>query len=187
MGYDYERNVLGGAVGQDLIIRLDYQKLVKRLRLAWKAKEVLLSSHCYQDAGFVKMHYKFNSLDGKLEGIYFTLEGEGPFFLLGYRDLRMASKMIRSFEFNIGDIVNLNGLRLKIVANHLPNYLDYLVMLPNIWAVIFYYLIPISRWFDMIYRRLILTLVIWRLADCPPSEIPYWGHLKIFKKPEENE
>lgn len=171
-----------------MIIHLDYQSLIKRLKLAWKTKDVLLAPHywSYQNVGFVKMIYEFASIDGGLESVCFTLEGDGPLFLLDNRTLRMVSKVIRPFKWEgVGSIVNLNGLRLRVVAE-MWNGFEHLVMLPNTWAVIFYYLFPISRWFDKIYRRLILTAAVWGLADCPAAEIPYWGHLKWVKR-ETNE
>ncbi len=40
--YDDARGVLED-MDQDLIIHLDYQSLIKRLKLAWKTKDVLLT------------------------------------------------------------------------------------------------------------------------------------------------
>lgn len=165
-------------MGQDLIIHWDYQKLIKRLKLAWKTKDILVP-YSYRDMGFIKSECKFSPLDGCLENIQFTLNGDGPIFLLDWQTLRVASKAIQSFEWGgVGSIVNLSGLRLKVV-DECRN--DYLVMLPNIGSVILYYLFPNLRWFDMIYRRGILTAAVWGLADCPAAEIPYWGHLKWFQ------
>lgn len=170
-------------MGQDLIIHLDYQKLLKRLKLAWRAKDILCSPYylSHQTADFVRVNYEYSPLEGGLESVYFTLEGGGPFFMLDNRTLRAADRAIRPFKFKgVGSVVNLNGLRLKIIGEYY--HFEYLVMLPSVWAAIFYYLLPIPRWFDKIYRRLILTAAVWGLAVCPAAEIPCWSHLKWYKR-----
>lgn len=170
-------------MGQDLIIHLDYQELIKRLKLAWRAKDILCSPYYFshEPADFIKANHEYSPLEGGMESVYFTLEGDGPFFVLGNRTLRMASTIIKPFKFKgVGSTINLNGLRLKVVGEYYHS--EYLVMLPSAWAAIFYYLLPIPRWFDKIYRRLILTAAVWGLADCPAAEIPYWGHLKWSKE-----
>lgn len=170
-------------MGRDLIIYLDYQKLIKRLKIAWRAKDILCSPYyfSYQTADKVRINYEHSPLEGGLESVYFILEGDGPFFMLDNRTLRAADRAIGPFKFKgVGSTIDLNGLRLKVVGEYYQ--FEYLAMLPSAWAGMFYYLLPIPRWFDKIYRRLILTAAVWGLAVCPAAEIPCWGHLKWFKR-----
>ncbi len=72
------------------------------------------------------MIYEFASIDGGLESVCFTLEGDGPLFFLDNRTLRMASAAIRPFKWEgAGSIVNLNGLRLRVVTGNWSGF-DYI-------------------------------------------------------------
>jgi len=44
-----------------------------------------------------------------------------------------------------------------------------------------------SRWADLVYRRLIITLAVWGLADYHQYCIPSWRDVKLFKKVKHDE
>ncbi len=39
-----------------------------------------------------------------------------------------------------------------------------------------------TRLLDLFYRRMIITLAVWKLADFSPVTVPSWRDIKIFKK-----
>lgn len=45
---------------------------------------------------------------------------------------------------------------------------------------VFFY--RITRALDLIYRRLIITLAVWKLADYDPSRIPSWRNIRLLKR-----
>jgi hypothetical protein len=39
-----------------------------------------------------------------------------------------------------------------------------------------------TRLLDLMYRRLIITLAVWKLADFSPARVPSWKDIKIVKR-----
>jgi hypothetical protein len=171
-------------VSNELVIGFDYQNLIKQFRNLRKAKDFLATVNTGPiEAGWINYNYRYSSLDGGVEQVCFTLEGEGPFYLLGNRTLRYIMATHPDFKFpKIGDIIWVGDFRLKIIDNHQGWPYTFLVMFPDTLSILIYAILPFVRWFDLIYRRLILTASVWNLARCRVEEWPHWGHLKWSKE-----
>jgi hypothetical protein len=85
----------------------------------------------------------------------------------------------------VGDIIWVGDFRLKVVANHRGWPYEFLMMFPDTLSILIYAVLPFVRWFDLIYRRLILTASIWNLAKIEAGELPHWGHLKWSREYKE--
>jgi hypothetical protein len=145
----------------DLIIGFDYQNIVKQFRNLRKARDFLVAVNTGPiNAGWITYNYRHSPLDGRIEQGYITLEGEGPFYSLDNRMLRYISRIHPGFKFpEVGDIIWLGGFRLKVIDNHRGSPCEFIVMLPDILSILIYAILPFARWFDLIYRRLILKRI----------------------------
>jgi hypothetical protein len=168
----------------DLIIGFDYQNIVKQFRNLRKAKDFLANVNTGPfEAGWINLDFRYSPLDEGIEQVNFTLQGEGPFYLLRLRTLKFILRMCPDFKIpKIGDIIWLGNLRLKVIANYRGWHDEFLVMFPDALSILVYAALPSFRWLDLIYRRLILTASVWNLAECRAGEWPHWGHLKWSKE-----
>jgi hypothetical protein len=89
-------------------------------------------------------------------------------------DIFQASRPLQ-----IGTLVRIGPYRLRIFGRSEEWDYDtwYLVrhdsVLGNLRAVVY----RATRWFDLVYRRLIITAAVWKLADYNPNVIPGWQDL----------
>jgi hypothetical protein len=169
-----------------LVIHLDYKKVINRLKSVKAAKSMVPTRPnfpYYEDVGWIGLEYEFRSLGREADQVNITLNGEGPFYEIDNRVLKALEVhgLIRPRQpGKIGSIIRLNELRLKIVD--ISSFGELLVTFPDSWAVLFWFTSPIFRLIDLIYRRLIMTAAIWGFAELSPGVLPYWGHLKWFRK-----
>lgn len=172
-------------MGNYLIIRIDHP-IIERLKLLWEARLVLATSGGFFDddlVGFVRRTPQWDG-NGDLISIDYTLDGGKPFYLVDYKVLMLNGIGVENIG---GKIIQLGTIRLKVIDRSYYSYYswDCLTMIPDEWSVLFYYLSPVYRFIDLIYRRLILTAAVWGLARCRTDEIPHWGHMIWNRKDKE--
>lgn len=82
----------------------------------------------------------------------------------------------------VGDIVLVYQYKLKCfeIVNF-PYYEYRFIRADSILGNIRIIVYKSTRWLDLIYRRLIITASVWKLADYDPTAYPYWGDLHIVK------
>lgn len=115
--------------------------------------------------GNVVTHVKRNSL-GFVESRDFTFEGR--VFLVDFRLCLDEKIKIENKRFTLG------GQRLVITSEDFISG-NFTAVKEEDWlARLYFWGYHASEIFRLIYRRIILTLVIWRLAEYHPGEIPGW-------------
>lgn len=87
---------------------------------------------------------------------------------------------------DIGDIVEVGPYRLKVFERDdlffVGTYTYYLTRLDSPIANLRVTAYRLTRWLDLIYRRLIITAAVWKLADYHGGQIPSWRDLHIAKR-----
>jgi hypothetical protein len=81
----------------------------------------------------------------------------------------------------INETLSFGPYKLKCYeTDEMPLHTDYLFFrTDSSMAYIKVFLYHSSRWFDLAYRRLIITAAVWRLAEYYPHQIPSWQDLYI--------
>lgn len=132
---------------------------------------------------FVVVHEHHNAL-GQLESRHYEWRGDTT----GVAIIdRTQNRTLRIPDTQTGDSFWLGDLHLLVVDFDFL-YQRYSVMLHNGWAYQQMWLHRLCRLADLIYRRLILTAVVWGLAEwnLHDNELPGWRHLKCFRLQENN-
>jgi hypothetical protein len=80
---------------------------------------------------------------------------------------------------NVGDVFSLGHLNLRVVDISPDDFCrdTATVMRDGPEAALTAWLLPALRFTDLVYRRLIITAAIWRLATCDRAVIPSWRDL----------
>ena len=140
--------------------------------------------------GEIEIHEKYNPLAGQVEQVEYKWQG-GPKMQMS-RELFYAmhkNKERSQLESGPGWPINLEGTRFRLgpyrlhVFEDQPPYfgdvncirLDY-----RFWRL-HAYLPRILRHLDLIYRRLIITAVVWGMADYNPAVVPYYKDLYLYQ------
>lgn len=95
-----------------------------------------------------------------------------------YRAIRKISQP------DIGDIVEAGPYRLKVFEYDALFFVDtyYLTRLDSPIANLRVTAYRLTRWLELIYRRLIITAAVWKLAGYHGAQIPSWRDLHIAKR-----
>ena len=126
---------------------------------------------------YLRVTVQTNSL-GMREAENYEWEGESPyvFVSLDERWMDNVQKIDDDKEIQIGPY-----RLLKVSDGHFrPDFVLY-VRKDKFGAlrVAFY---KSTRLLDLIYRRLIITLAVWKLADYSPATVPSWRDIHLFKR-----
>lgn len=82
----------------------------------------------------------------------------------------------------VGDIVRVGPYKLKVFSWSDLEWNYYFVRQDSFTGNIRATAYRLTRWLDLIYRRLIITAAVWNLAMYDPSQIPSWKDLYITRR-----
>ena len=127
------------------------------------------------EVAYLKVTQRRNEL-GKIEQINYEWEGKSPYLLI-------TRDFLDDF-FRVGtDIsrVQFGPYKLLRVEN------DYakdtvLYVRADRFGALRVALYKATRLFDLMYRRMIITLAVWNLAEYKPYVIPSWRDIKLLKR-----
>lgn len=128
------------------------------------------------DSAWIKSTVTANPL-GRRESITYKLVGESPYVRFDRRFLQSGDikKIKGEEEIQIGPY--------RLLKMESGVYWDYVLYVRKdkfgAFRVWFY---KSTRLLDLIYRRLIITLAVWRLADYSQGFIPSWRDIRILKR-----
>ena len=123
----------------------------------------------------------FNPVTGRQETITHTWEG-GDRVRISYNLLaEVGCHPVIIERLDTGDNVNLSIFPIRVIKN---NYwscelecIRYRGLITD--AIIILY--KLTRWLDVIYRRAIITLYVWRLARYQQAAIPTWRDVNALR------
>ena len=118
---------------------------------------------------------KVNALN-MIEGYDFRWEG-GPTCIIGL--CSFSGSLIKWIK---PDIAQIGPYRLKLIERDYIMDRATLVRLdfPFWWFIVFSN--KMTHWLDLIYRRTIITMAVWKLANYDGAILPSWHNIKIFRK-----
>ena len=115
---------------------------------------------------------------GILERIEYEWKGKSPLCVI-------STDFLAGFGiFGKNKIIQIGPYHLRLVDDNENGCywyqltyirLDY----PLWWLLVFWH--RINSAFDLVYRRMIFTMVVWGLADHDPAAIPTWRDIKVVK------
>ena len=79
-----------------------------------------------------------------------------------------------------GDILQIGPFKVRIIEFEW-GYGRVLVIREGWYAPFYYYWRIIGRRMDRVYRKMIVTLAVWDLADYNPATIPYWKDIHALR------
>ena len=101
---------------------------------------------------------------------------------IGPPETLVSWRLLDEWEITTGnpwaEIINIGPYRLKLIENSYTGYYNrYIRMDYPFWRVhVFWH--RANRLIDLFYRRLIITLAVWKLAHYNPAVIPSWRDIK---------
>jgi len=119
---------------------------------------------------------KTNKL-GQRESLTCEWEGKSPYIYIA------IPVIMDELNVNWNEIpkeVQLGPYKLLEVSRE-PQYDSILYVRKDKFGKLRVALYKSTRWMDLIYRRLLLTLVVWNLANYSMNSIPSWRDIKFFK------
>jgi hypothetical protein len=86
-----------------------------------------------------------------------------------------------------GAIVNIGPYRLRVMdfssPGPSPPYREFIVVRDDFrWTIFLLWLYRTTRWLDRFYRRCIITLAVWGLADYSEAWLPSWRDIRVLKR-----
>jgi hypothetical protein len=110
---------------------------------------------------------------GKIEQYTYKIIGKSPL-------IKISGDFIGDNMTQKRDLI-LGPYRLKFVDyEYHSDVATYALKSPLGHVLAFFY--HATRWLDLIYRRTIITLAVWRLAEFHNGYIPSWRDIKILKR-----
>lgn len=82
----------------------------------------------------------------------------------------------------MGEVIEIGPYKLKAFERDVPRDVTYFIRQDSIVGRLRATIYHITRSFDLIYRRLIITASVWKLADYEPGKIPAWQDLHIVQR-----
>lgn len=112
---------------------------------------------------------------GMLESQTYEWRGKSPYIRIRYDVVREMGH--RSFP----DRIQMGPYRLLKVESY-PWEDVALYVRHDRWGRARVAAYRLTRWFDLIYRRTIITLAVWHLADFHEVAVPCWSDIHILRK-----
>lgn len=92
--------------------------------------------------------------------------------------------LVRNFSVKtnpqIGDVITIGPYRLRVFEQKRLVYR--LVRTDSLLGNLKVYIYKSSCWLDLVYRRLIITASVWKLAEYRPEYIPSYENLHIVQR-----
>lgn len=130
----------------------------------------------------IEQHKKYNEL-GQIERTKtIWIGGSIAEFHYQERLYMLSASDIKYQSFEIGDVFNFGSLRLRVVGiGETGTLYQFLYVMKDSWKAKARYVLSKALFLvnlDLIYYRLILTAVVWGLADHIPGQVISWHDLK---------
>lgn len=119
---------------------------------------------------------EYEDFAGKLERVEYSLEGDST-FAISLISLKRDNVKVSKGKLTIGPY------RFRIIHLNQP-YGEYIVCLDGSKARLLATLYHLTRFSEIIYRRLIITASVWRLAEYHPGYLPGWRDVYLLNKAE---
>jgi len=122
---------------------------------------------------------RFSDIHGNPERLEYAWVG-GPECRIDCRFAREASHEVKLDEQT--KEIRIGPFRLKVIELDIPRC-EYVCVRKDypFWQFIFAWHRS-NRLIDLVYRRSILTLAVWRLASYNPAVIPHWRDIHVLRK-----
>ena len=121
---------------------------------------------------YLEVTVKTNKL-GIQEAVTYSLNGKSPYTFIIYRFLE------KSFFNPSSDSIQIGPYKLLLVEQ-MPD--GNLYVRADRFGKLRVFIYRMTRLFDLAYRRFLITLAVWNLAEYRQWEIPTWKDVKIFRK-----
>lgn len=124
------------------------------------------------DTAYLKVTQHINPL-GKVEQLTYEWEGKSPY-------VRVPSRTVSGL--GVGPYkINIGPYRLLVIEFE-PWQDTFLCVCRDRLGQLRVALYRATRLLDLAYRRSIVTLAVWNLADYSPGYIPSWRDIKLVKR-----
>lgn len=127
------------------------------------------------ETAYIEASVKTNAL-GKREAITYTWKGESPYVRITWGLLSDIAPGVQAPER-----LQLGPYRLLFVEDEY-HWGTAIYVQEDRFGALRVALYKSTRLLDLIYRRTIITLAVWRLADFNPAAIPSWKDIKALKR-----
>lgn len=129
-----------------------------------------------EDYSYIEIFQTTNSL-GAIERMEYKWKGKSPICLVGIREMYYSgnkfdkeSKTLQIGPYKLKQIESDYGMGGRWIG------VDY----PFWWLVVLWY--KANRILEIIYRRTIITLAVWNLAEHCPGQIPTYKDIYLVQK-----
>ena len=128
-------------------------------------------------------HVKYD-LKGNIEQRVFDWDGPKDGVLTMSKELwqEMFPPPIPAFEKAINQIVTIGPYKLRVFEFDFRLLTYSLVRKDSLLGNLKVILYRFTRWLDLIYRRLIITASVWKLAEYHPAQIPNWRDFYLVQR-----
>ena len=128
--------------------------------------------------GYIKKHIVRNPVTGKIESETFSWEG-GEFTSINV----VVMEDHFSHRPKDGEIISIGPYRLYVIGiSGLMNQEYECIRITGFWSWVRIIVYRMTRVFDLAYRRFIITLAVWRLANYHDGRIPTWRDINILRR-----
>lgn len=134
--------------------------------------------HSLQDVAWLKFTVTTNPL-GVRDSLTVDWDGKSPYTYISNLRLDEFNAVTRLIRGR--DEIQVGPYRLLKVADELATDMV-LYVRKDKFGAIRVRLYKATHLLDLIYRRAIITLAVWKLAEYHPSMIPSWRDIKLLKK-----
>lgn len=132
------------------------------------------------DTAYLITHVKTNNL-GVRESTNYEWSGNSPYLYVDIRfiaDLYPNKLPMNSWD----DIKEIQIGPYKLLQVDTSSMWNLLYVRKDKFGQLRVWLYKSTRMFDLIYRRMIITLAVWNLAEYSQACIPTWKDIKLFRK-----
>jgi hypothetical protein len=126
------------------------------------------------DTAYLKVTQHRNEI-GKIEQLTYELVGDSPY-------VHISRQMLdRYYDEPFPNAVQFGPYRLLIMEDYCAY--DYIVYVrADKFGALRVAIYKATRVLDLFYRRMIVTLAVWNLAEFHEASIPSWRDIKIAKR-----
>ena len=93
----------------------------------------------------------------------------------------LAYDLIHGAGIEVGDTIQIGPFNLKVIEDGMIRDVFKVVRTDILFWRLIYLWHRYSKSLDIAYRRFIITLAIWNLAEYNPATVPYWRDIYFIK------